>query len=140
MDFRACLPTNRYNQVVTRACAVVLLGLFAFSLIPSGLFADAGSNLPACCRRDGKHGCSMKNMTAVKEEPSGTAIKSSPKCPFFPKAGAAPGTGKAGAPRLARVAFAFALKAVLRTELAEAQYRVSFSRGWQKRGPPSLLS
>ncbi|MCC6857763.1 MAG: hypothetical protein IT158_04345 [Bryobacterales bacterium] len=118
----------------------MLLVLFGFSMIPAGLSADARSNLPACCRGDGKHGCSMKSMATGMDGPSGAAIRSDPKCPHFPKAGVAPGAAKAGGASLVRVAIAFVMKGIGRAESAEAQYRASFSRGRQKRGPPSLLS
>ncbi len=134
------LLKKRYNEGVQRACAVVLLVVLSVSLIPIGQSAQADTNLPACCRRADKHGCSMKSMAAHGHEPSGAAFTNNPKCPFFPKAGATTGKGTAGAARLVQVAVDLGMKAILPVEQAHAQYRVSFSRGWQKRGPPSLLS
>jgi hypothetical protein len=63
-----------------RISAIVLLALFSFSLIgPALLSADAESNLPACCRRDGKHHCSSMSGSS-----SGPSFKSVESCPFFP--------------------------------------------------------
>jgi hypothetical protein len=50
-----------YSSMVKmrRVPAILLVFLFGFSPIASALFVDDQSNLPACCRRDGKHHCGM---------------------------------------------------------------------------------
>ena len=51
-----------------RIPAILLVVLYGFSLISAAWFSpDAGSGLPACCRRDGKHHC---EMTASRAEVS----------------------------------------------------------------------
>jgi hypothetical protein len=122
-----------------RASAIVLLALFSFSLIPMASSADSTSKLPACCRGDGKHGCSMKKT--IEEDPSSLVIKGNPRCPLFPKSYVAPPAGKAtGAASPHRALIAFIVSPLTIAEVAENQYRISFGRGWQERGPPSLLS
>jgi hypothetical protein len=121
-----------------RVCAALLLSLFSFSLIGPALFADGNSKLPACCRKDGKHHCSMANM---EEQGSDAAIKSAgSKCPLFPAGGVFPASGKIAATHPARLIFAAVASHSASHAQREAQYRVSFSRAWQKRGPPDLLS
>jgi hypothetical protein len=44
---------------------------------------DAQSNLPACCRRNGKHHCDMTMATALAGVNSGPALQAQP-CPLYP--------------------------------------------------------
>src|SRR5213082_915167 len=45
-------------MVMRRLWATLLLAVIGFALIgPALLAASADTNLPACCRRDGKHHC-----------------------------------------------------------------------------------
>ena len=65
-----------------RALAALLVALFHFplaydALIGPLLLADDHSNLPACCRRDGKHRCAMADDSA---SPSWQATR----CPLYP--------------------------------------------------------
>ena len=74
----------RYNRVVRRSLAISLLLMFSLPLI-APLFALqlANGQLPACCRRNGAHHCSMQ----ISSESRGMrfeAIRS--KCPAYPKA------------------------------------------------------
>jgi hypothetical protein len=134
---RALSP--QYNRALRRAFAIVLLALFSFSLIPMASSVDSTSKLPACCRGDGKHGCSMKKT--IEENPAGLAIKGNPRCPLFPKGYFAPPGGEAtGAASPHRAVIAFVVSPLTVAEEAENQHRISFRRGWQERGPPSLLS
>jgi hypothetical protein len=119
-----------------RALASLLLALFSFPLISPMLRADTASNMPSCCRREGKHHCSMGSADAA----SGPALQAvQPKCCNYPAAIAMPGDWSVvlfkNSPPIA-----IALLSYPPVEAqAEAQYRVSFSRSRQKRGPPSLL-
>ncbi len=71
-----------------RLPAILLLVLFSLSLMGPALFADNGSELPACCRRDGKHRCSMRMAPA--QQRTGPAFESRvERCPYYP---AAPGS------------------------------------------------
>lgn len=70
-----------------RALALLLLGLFSFSLSSPFLLADQ-PELPACCRRDGKHRCAMADMAAQSDSTQGAGVQAIlAKCPLYPKAG-----------------------------------------------------
>lgn len=64
----------------------MLLLLVFCSLASAPLLAstsDPENNLPACCRRNGKHHCMM--LATMRQIP-GTAVSAPPeKCPLFPK-------------------------------------------------------
>jgi hypothetical protein len=123
---------------VQRSAAILLLVWFSLSLIPPTLFADADSTLPACCRKSGKHHCSMAE-SAPQQQPRGVVMRSvRAKCSLYPAAGAIPVAGKASTPRLATRFFVDVVSHPTAHAQSEAQYRVSFSRTRQKRGPPSL--
>ena len=122
-----------------RGSAILLLVLFSFLLISPMLTADDDSALPACCRKGGQHHCAMENMGQPNEVSGLTLKSSSAKCPLFPQAGAAPACGHCIAPGAAHF-FAGIVSHPTAHAQIEAQYRVSFSRAWQKRGPPALLS
>ncbi|HZL57847.1 MAG TPA: hypothetical protein VFC21_12225, partial [Bryobacteraceae bacterium] len=70
-----------------RIYAILLLALFSFSLLSPAFSAQADGNLPACCRRDGKHRCSAPGGSAGH---SGAGIKTDRKCPSYPVAFPAP--------------------------------------------------
>jgi hypothetical protein len=124
--------------------AILILVLFSSPLMPLVLSADLESKLPACCRKDGKHRCGMKSEPASAitrlEQPSGAAVKSATrKCSQFPQGGSVPASTKIAVP-LPAIGFSpFIIHHPAPAAEAEAQYRVSFSRARQKRGPPSLL-
>jgi hypothetical protein len=121
-----------------RALASLLLALFSFPLIVPILRADAAPSLPSCCRREGKHHCSMGSETATQEAPALAPVQA--KCANYPAASGVPFRGN-----LAFANNSLSICASLVTYPSvearmEAQYRVSFSRTRQKRGPPALLS
>jgi hypothetical protein len=127
-----------------RVAAILLVSLFSFSLIAPALFADAQSNLPACCRRDGKHHCGMlaQDMADMAEAPpSGPAVDAlHAKCPFFPNGRAvvpSPEGALLAASQPGRVSI---VRRIVVPARAVAGYRISFNTSHQKRGPPSLLS
>ncbi len=122
-----------------RALATLLLALFSFSLIsPALLAADPEANLPACCRRDGKHHCAM--MGAMQSEsPSGPALQTD-RCPSFPATGGIPSDPAVSLPRLFQAIFAGPLTRcgfLLETKTLGLS---SYSRAGQKRGPPARIS
>jgi hypothetical protein len=49
-----------------RALASLLLATISFPLIAGTLFADLESKVPACCRRNGAHHCSMTGQPAQR--------------------------------------------------------------------------
>lgn len=127
-----------------RVPAILLVFLFSFSLIRPALFVDDEANLPACCRRSGKHHCAMMGMMDrdMAESPSsGPAVDAlRTRCPFFLNGGAVlPHSGAAVVAAYQTVGISIGCRIVARVQ-AEAGYRISFSRSHRKRGPPILLS
>jgi len=131
------LMSYRERLRMRRALASILLALFSFPLILPVLRADAASSLPSCCRREGKHRCSMDSG----EYSSGVALKAiQPKCANYPATSAAPGNWNLA---LLKDSLSIGTSLLSYPSLqarAEAQYRFSFSRSRQKRGPPTPLS
>ncbi|HLY20137.1 MAG TPA: hypothetical protein VKR61_23075 [Bryobacteraceae bacterium] len=121
-----------------RVPALLLLSAFSLALIGPVFSADADADLPACCRRDGKHHCAMMTAEPVS---SGVTVKAAAaKCPFFPKGGAVlPHSGAAmiSGARPAGEPIPSHTAAVVR---AIAGYSFRSNRSHQKRGPPNLLS
>lgn len=127
-------PRNRYDSAVRRAPAILLLGIFGFSLIVPVLAADSASKLPACCRRDGQHRCAM---TGTRSE-AGALIQA--VCPAYPKTGATPAYSKTAVAGLCQVvAGPTASESTYRAQTAALAHS-SFSRTRQKRGPPKRIS
>ena len=62
-----------------RALASILLVLFSLQLIAPVLSASAASDLPACCRRGGKHRCSTQETSG--SGPAWKVLQS--KCPLY---------------------------------------------------------
>jgi len=109
--------------------ATLLLVAFSFPLIGPALFAsDAQSNLPSCCRREGKHHCGMASMAARDADPTGPVLHTS-RC-----AQSTPGLIGSSRAIVAAVASHPAGHAQ-----AEILFHISYSRSGQKRGPPALL-
>jgi hypothetical protein len=124
-----------------RVPAILLVFLFSFSPIGPALFVDAESDLPACCRRSGKHHCGMMAQDMAGAPSSGPAVDAlRTRCPFFPNGGAVlPHSGAAllATSQPAGIAIVIRIAAPVQ---AEAGYRLSLNRSHQKRGPPSLSS
>jgi hypothetical protein len=127
------------KTVVAKFIASALLLILACDTALPALLAGPESNLPACCRRDGKHHCAMMGMLEQQQENSGPSWNTvAKKCPLFPRATVAffadpctpiPATGFAGL-----LSGASVVKAQ-----SEVLFHVSHSRTRQKRGPPSLV-
>jgi hypothetical protein len=125
-----------------RALATLLLALFSFSLIsPAVLASDPESNLPACCRRDGKHRCAMMGamMAMQSESPSGPALQAA-RCPSFPGAGAVMASPAVSLPGLSQSVFTGFFSHSVFRRATEALCLSSYSRAGQKRGPPAKIS
>jgi len=130
-----------YTVSVWRMHAMLLLAAIGFGLVTPMLLAQPeASKLPACCRRDGKHGCAMKAARAGKSAASGVSLSSTnSKCPLYPTGKATPTPQKISVPPPVRVVVAPVLEFAEEFEQAEVRFRISYSRSGQKRGPPSLF-
>jgi hypothetical protein len=119
-----------------RLAAAALLAWINFTLIFAAMIpaVGAGSSLPACCRRAGKHGCAMTHQST-----SGPALQTA-QCPLFPSAGAMPAQAKAnGVANTAATVSAIVSHSAIQLQ-SEVRYRISYNRSSQKRGPPSFLA
>jgi hypothetical protein len=127
-----------------RALAITLLIAFAAPLAQPILAAtvDAESQLPACCRRHGKHHCSMRmaDMMRMMAAANSAPALEAPPCPLYP----APAT----APTFATASIHTALPPRVKLLRALAPLAPANSRPAQtftasanlKRGPPALTA
>jgi hypothetical protein len=125
----------RYTLLFVRqVIAILMTAIFSFILIVPLFASDEDSSVPLCCRRDGRHHCSMNAGE--------TGAKSAPviaeRCPYSPTAkfvvNATPKFHAAGSVQTEVFVFSHS-KGKPQTE---ARGRVSFSRTLQKRGPPTI--
>jgi len=119
---------------VRRALASLLVALFSLPLILPLLRADVASSLPSCCRREGKHRCSMDSKSKYQEGLSPIQ----PKCSNYPATIAIRGDWNVAFLKNPQSVCASLLHYSSTPAQTEAKYRVSFSRSRQKRGPPAL--
>jgi hypothetical protein len=124
---------------VRRVLAVLLITLFGLLAVSPALASDPESNLPACCRRAGKHRCmTAAGSGAASGATGGLAIQSGGTCPYFPGSLAtasspdAVGTFTAQAVSPAPACDA-ALRLTVHTSGLPSRHHSN-----QKRGPPSL--
>ena len=72
-----------------RVWATLLIAVLGFPLIAQAAFGPSGDEtLPPCCRRNGKHHCSM--MASASDSSAGVVMRAS-RCPAFPTVRLAPG-------------------------------------------------
>jgi hypothetical protein len=116
--------------------ATCLCAIFVGSLLsPLALLvkSDSESNLPACCRRDGKHHCAT--MAAVTE-PAGKRFQAAPEaCPFRSDT-VSTSRIVSFVPRSAAIVFAEVLSHPTAHEQKLAKLRISEIGNRLKRGPP----
>jgi len=121
---------------VRRASAISVLAAICFSLIAPLALADPKSTLPACCRRNGAHHCSMPEDDGA---PSSGFQAVFEKCPLFPLSTAAPPCGSAAAVESSTATFALPLSRSFLARETESRPHHFFHDARQKRGPPDLL-
>jgi hypothetical protein len=124
-----------------RLLSILLLALFGMPFISPlfALTAKSGSDLPACCRKNGRHHC-MGNVEEGSQSASYKAEFRAPldKCPYCPDAVAASHSYLfAASPAQAIYAELTSHPAVFAQ--MESRWRISRDRSRQKRGPPSQL-
>ncbi|HEX3986625.1 MAG TPA: hypothetical protein VHX13_08440 [Acidobacteriaceae bacterium] len=124
-----------------RAWAAFLVVLFSYPLIaPAFASGPDNSQLPACCRRNGRHHCAMQMADmALGNVPSQFATVSE-KCPYSPFAHCPLMLPHSFRPSALRTAAGLSQGPALIVRAAEAGYRISADRARHKRGPPRLLS
>jgi len=128
-----------FHSVVRRLISIALVLLFGLPAI-SPLFALSGaaeSKLPACCRKNGAHHCTM-SMEQLEALASGEHFAATPsKCPMFPKA-VSPAPHRDLSFNRPAVLFAEVLSHPALHRQTEAWARVALEGARQKRGPPSI--
>jgi hypothetical protein len=94
---RSVRGDNKFStsREMRRAIASLLVALFSFPLIASLIVVSPGTELPACCRRAGKHHCQMAGSESSGQ--SGAGLLQA-RCSFFPQTQFLP-VGSASIPR-----------------------------------------
>jgi len=126
---------------VRRLLAISLLLLFGLPMVSPllALTSSSDANLPACCRRNGKHHC-MMDMEMLQAMQNGTQASVLPmKCPMYPRAITTTQHHELSF-NAASLVFAEIISHPALHPQTEARARVSLFCARQKRGPPSLLS
>jgi hypothetical protein len=120
--------------------ALILLSVTAFLLIHPGIAGGLQSQLPLCCRANGKHRCAM-HSAGRPESNSGPLIASAgERCPFSSApASTAPLNPKAIPTGEGHVRPAIELTCSRVTVESECRFAMAFNPAHPKRGPPSFL-
>lgn len=137
-------PFYKHFQVrpfVRRLLSISLLLLLTLTLV-SPLFAasTADANVPACCRRDGRHQCTM--AAAISQRSTGNASETETasvheSCPYNPAAPAAISLPFVS-DEIQTAVSAGIVSSSAPLAQTEVSLRISIDRSHQKRGPPSL--
>jgi hypothetical protein len=134
--------TSVGNAALRKLLAITLLALAGLPLIQPllALAPKSEANLPACCRRDGKHHC-MMSMADRGQFASRTPQFQSPaeKCPYCPVSIAIV-QGNALLLPITKAIFAELIAHPAIAAQTELKLRISLNRSRQKRGPPSSSS
>ena len=127
-------------STVSKAIAMLLLLVFIGDTTPLTFATDSESNLPACCRRNGKHHCAMMNSAQERSDTPGPALGALQKrCASFPVVVPGQNYSKTFLYKHEQTSFALIFSQPAGPVQSEARFRLSFSRSAQKRGPPTLL-
>jgi len=127
-------------EKLRKLISILLLAFFGLPFVSPLLASTAKSeaNLPACCRRDGKHHCMMR--VAERSESSSrraefhAPFEKCPYCPAFVLTSHHSQTGMISS----SAAFAELLSHPSVHPQTESRWRVSRDRSRNKRGPPYL--
>lgn len=124
-----------------RAWAAILVVLFSYPLIaPAFASLPSDSELPACCRRNGKHHCAMYMAQMMLGQLSSRFVTVQEKCPYAPFARCPLMLPHSFPPPARRAVEGPAEGPTATVRAAEAGYRISADRARHKRGPPRLLA
>ncbi len=121
-------------KAVNRLLGAFLVCVFSFLLIVPALPGSQESQLPACCRTNGKHKCAMDLLHST--DSGANAIQAT--CPYSGHlAMATASAGNSFVPGASAAFYGSLVSHPTQHAQIEARGRVSFSRTRQKRGPPS---
>jgi hypothetical protein len=127
-------------KTLRKLLAITLLAVFGLPLVPPllALSATSDAGLAACCRRNGKHHCTMgAGEKAAQDAPAFCAPTE--KCPYCP-ASIAIIHGNVFAPPMAQAIYAGLIAHPAVVPQTESKLQISRSRSRQKRGPPHSFS
>jgi hypothetical protein len=125
---------------VRRTLSIVLLLLFSLPLISPVLALTANSDdvLPACCRRNGAHRCTMKVRPATSA-PDAINLSAIPQhCPAYPAVVRQTRHSDLSFP-IASLIFAEIVSHPAIRFQTQTRARVALDRARQKRGPPTQI-
>src|SRR5947199_9869202 len=105
-------------------------------LILPAFASSTVSNLPPCCRKNGKHQCAIQES---QSSPVSAFSVIRAKCPCYPQVLSVSCQSDLGSPSIATAVFAGIIQHPALAPQAEAAARVSAVRSNQKRGPPFFL-
>jgi len=124
-----------------RVWAAILVVLFSYPLIaPAFASGPDDAQLPACCRRNGKHHCAMMMEEMELGQLSSRFVTVQETCPYAPFARCPLMLPHSFTPPARRGFAQLTQGPALIVRAAEAGYRISADRTRHKRGPPRLLS
>ena len=129
-------------SVLRRLVAIALLAVFGLPFAQS-LFAltpKSDANLPACCRRNGKHHC-MMSMAERREMSSNKPQFAPPveKCPYCPAALTLGHQTNPFSIATGQIVFLSSVGQSSVVAQTESKRRISRDRSRQKRGPPTFV-
>ncbi len=124
-----------------RAWAAILVVLFSFPLIaPAFASSPDDSQLPVCCRRNGKHHCAMQATEVAPGNIASRFVTVSEKCPYAPFTRCPLMLPHSFAPSASSAVAGLTQGPALIVRAVEAGYRISADRARHKRGPPRLFA
>lgn len=124
-----------------RVWAAILVVLFSYPLIaPAFASLPGDAELPACCRRNGKHHCAMYMAEMMLGQLSSRFVTVQEKCPYAPFAHCPLMLPHSFPPAARRTVAGLSQGPAPIVRAAEAGYRISADRTRHKRGPPRLLN
>lgn len=124
-----------------RLLAQLLLLVLSFPLILPLFASTTEENLPACCRRDGKHACAMrKPVESAEANAAALGLRAqSERCGQYPLLKNLPSDTATGPVVLGRIFQQPAVYALSMAEQLVVLGRISLARAFLKRGPPAQL-
>ena len=125
-----------WGDSVRRITGVLLLLLLTSPWVTPLFAGNPQADLPACCRRNGKHHCAEQMRMPPSE--GAQFASAGMKCPMFPVGLATLGHS----PQILSTTAQYFYGAIVSHPAIHAQdeiaYRICWSRSQQKRGPPVL--
>ena len=127
--------------LLRKLLAITLLAFFGlpFASALSALTPKNEANLPACCKRNGKHHCMMGSQGSETASGEHRFTHPEEKCPYAPATSAAGHYPIAFGLPSTQILFSGPIGTPAAIAQAESMCRVARDRSRQKRGPPAVL-